>query len=65
MTIVNLDHIMSVIKSFDKHPSIVDVKAKELDSTFDFRKTSCNEVGKILSNLNIKKTCQQQDVPTF
>ena len=40
----NLDPIMSVIKSFDKHPGIVKIKAKGFDSTFHFRKTSCNVV---------------------
>ena len=61
---VNLNPIMSVIKSFDKHQSIVKIKAKALDLTFHFRKTSSNEVGKITSNLNIKKFCQQGDIPT-
>ena len=60
----NLDPIMSVIISFDKHPSIVKIKAKGFDSTFHFRKTSCNEVEKIISNLNIKKSCQKEDIPT-
>ena len=60
----NLDPIMSVIKSFDKHPGIIKIKAKAFDSTFHFRKTSCNEVEKIISNLNIKKSCQQEDIPT-
>ena len=60
----NLDPIMSVIKSFDKHPSTVKIKAEGFDSTFHFRKTSCNEVEKIISNLNIKKSCQQEDIPT-
>ena len=60
----NLDPIMSVIKSFDKHLSIVKIKAKGCDSTFHFRKTSCNEVEQIISNLNIKKSCQQEDIPT-
>ena len=46
----NLDHIMSAIKYFDKHPSIVKIKAKALDSTFPFRKTSCNEVKKIIKS---------------
>ena len=59
----NLDPIMPVIKLFDKHPSIVAIKAKGFDSTFHLRKTSCNEVEKIISNLNIKKSCQQEDVP--
>ena len=60
----NLDTIMSVIKSFDKHPSIVDVQAKALDSNFRFRKTSCSKVGKIVSDLNIKKYWKQEDIPT-
>ena len=47
--------IMSVINSFDKHLRIVKIKAKALHSTFHFRKTSCNGVEKIISNLNIKK----------
>ena len=54
---------MWVIRSFDKHPSIVKIKAKGFDSTFHFRKTSCNEVEKIISNLDIKKSCQE-DIPT-
>ena len=60
----NLDPIMSVIKSFDKHPSKVKIKAQTFDSTFHFRKTNCNEVEKIISDLNIKNSCQQEDIPT-
>ena len=59
----DLDPIVSVIKSFGKHPNIVEIKTKALDSTFHFRKTSCNEVEKIISNLNIKKSCQQEYIP--
>ena len=43
---------------------MVKIKAKAFDSNFHFRKTSCNEVEKIISNLNIKKSCQQGDTPT-
>ena len=50
----NLDPIMSVIKSFDKHPSIVKIKAKAFDSTFHYGKASCNEVKKINGNPNRK-----------
>ena len=60
----NLDPIMSVTKSFNKHPSTVKNKTKALDSTFHFGKTSRNEVEKIISVLNIKKSCQQEDIPT-
>ena len=54
---------MSAINSFGKHLSIVKIKTKGFDSTFQFRRTSCNEVEKIISNLNIKKSCQE-DIPT-
>ena len=39
--------IISVIKSFDKHPAIVKIITKALDPTFHFRKTSCIEAEKI------------------
>ena len=32
--------------------------------TFHFRKTSGNEVEKIINNLDIKKSCQQEDILT-
>ena len=60
----NLYTIMSVIKSFDKHPSRVKIITKALGSTFHFRKTSCNKVEKIIKNLNIKKSCRQEDIVT-
>ena len=60
----NLDPFMSVIKSVDKHPSIDKIKAKVIDSTFHFKKTNCNEAEKIISNLNIKNSCQQEDIAT-
>ena len=60
----NLDPIMSVIKSFEKHSIVVKIKAKGFDSTFHFRKSSCNKVGKFISNINIKKSCQQEESTT-
>ena len=60
----NLDPIISVIKSFGNHPIIVKIKTKALDSTFHFRKTSCNQVEKIISNLNIKKSYEQENILT-
>ena len=63
MAIENLDPIMSVIKSFDKHPSIAKIKIKVLESTFHFRKADSNEVKNIINNLKIKKSCQQEDIP--
>ena len=62
-TFDNLDPIMTVIKSFDKQPSIVKIKAKAFNSTFHFRKTSCDEVEKIISNLNIKSLANRKIFP--
>ena len=64
MATKSLDPNMSVIKSFDNHPSVVKIKIKALNSTFHFRKISCKEVEKIISNLNIKMSRQQEDIPT-
>ena len=50
----NRDSIMSVIKSFGKHPSIVKIKIKAFDSTSNFRKTSCD--------LSIINSCQEEDI---
>ena len=60
----NLDPIMSIIKFFDKHPSTVKIKIKVLESTFHFRKAGSNEGENITSNLKIKNSCQQEDIPT-
>ena len=61
----NIDCIIPVSKfSKKKKLSIVIIKTKALDSTFHFRKTSCNEVEKIISNLNSKKPYQQENIPT-
>ena len=59
----NPDLIMPVIKSFKKHSSIVKIKTKALDSTLHFTKASWNEVEKVISNPNIKKSCQQEEIP--
>ena len=39
--------IISVIKSFNKHPTIVKIITKAIDSIFHFKKTSCIEAEKI------------------
>ena len=39
------------------------IKAKAFTRIFRFRKTSWDEVEKIISNLNIKKACQQEEIP--
>ena len=49
---------------FEKHPSILDIKTNKLNSVFSFRKTTEEEVLKVIRNLNIKKSCQTSDTPT-
>ena len=55
---------MSMIKFFNKHIGIAKIKCKKFESTFHFRKTNCNVVEKNISNLNVKKSCQQKDILT-
>ena len=52
------------IKCFEKHPSITTITKQCLSSSFNFQKTNANEVMKIISQLNMAKTCQNADTPT-
>ena len=52
------------IKSFETHPSITIMTKQSLSSSFNFQKTNANEVMKIISQLNMEKTCQKADTPT-
>ena len=47
-----------------KHPSVVNINNKNFESTFSFKKTTLEEVVKVIRNLNIRKSCQTADIPT-
>ena len=58
-------HVLSaIIEAFEKHPSILNIKKRKLDSVFSFRKTTQKEVLKVILDLNTKKSCQTSDTPT-
>ena len=44
--------------------SITTITKQCLSCSFNFQKTSANEVMKIISQLNTAKTCQSADTPT-
>ena len=59
----NLDPIMSVIKSFDKHPSIVNIKAKEFDFTFHFRKLAVMKLKRLSGISTLKSLANKKIFP--
>ena len=56
--------MLAAINTFQNHPSVVNIKQREFNSTFTFKTTNENEVRKIIKNLNVRKTCQGSDIPT-
>ena len=46
---------------FDQHPSIINIKKKNFESALNFKKTSCTEVEKVITNLSIVKDCQKDE----
>ena len=60
----NHDPALAAINTFHNHPSVVNIKQREFNSTFTFKNTNGNEVCKIIKNLNVRKTCLGSDIPT-
>ena len=60
----NIHSLSTIIETFEKHPSILNIKKMKLDSVFSFRKTTQEEVLKVIQDLNTKKSCQTSDTPT-
>ena len=56
--------LSAIIEHFEKHPSVTNIKNKNFESTFSFKKTAPEEVVKVIRNLNIRKSCQTTDIPT-
>ena len=49
---------------FEKHPGILNIKLSNLGSVFSFRKTTQEEVSKLILDLNTKKSCQMSHTST-
>ena len=60
----NHDPVLAAINTFQNHPSVVNMKQREFNSTFTFKTTNENEVRKVIKNLNVRKSCQGGDIPT-
>ena len=60
----NTDSLSTIIETFEKCPSILKIKKRKLDSVFSFRKTTQEDVSKVIRDLNTKKSCQASDIPT-
>ena len=43
--------LSTIIETFQKHPSILNIKKRKLDSMFSFRKTTQEQVSKIIWDL--------------
>ena len=53
----NTHSLLTIIQMFEKHSSILNIKKRKLDSVFSLRKTTQEEVSKVIRNLNTKKSC--------
>ena len=60
----NTSSLSAIIETFEKHLSILNIKKRKLDSVFSFRKTTQEEVLKVIQDLNAKLSCQKSDTPT-
>ena len=58
------DSVLSVLKAFENHPSIKNIKSKKFNSTFSFENTYTDVVMKVINNLNVAKSFQINDIPT-
>ena len=61
---INHDPVLAAINTFQNHPSVVNIKQREFNSTFSFTNTNENEVLKIIKILKVRKICQGSDIPT-
>ena len=56
--------IAPILKEFESHPSISNIKNKQISSEFSFRKVSEDEVQRVIYDLDTTKGCQNSDIPT-
>ena len=48
----------------NKPPSVSNIRNKNFESIFSFKKTTPEELIRVIWNLNIRKNCQTLDIPT-
>ena len=63
LNVMDSDSVLSVLKAFENHPSIKNIKSKKYNSTFCFEKIYTDVVMKAINNFNVPKSCQMNDIP--
>ena len=58
------DPVLRIIERFKKHPSVVAIFENHKDSAFSFRHVSLDEITKETKGLDVKKACQNTNIPT-
>ena len=53
-----------MLRYFENHPSITNIKSKSFDTNFTFRYTSSSEDIKLSKTLNVKNASHKGDIPT-
>ena len=56
--------MLAAINTFQNYPSVVNIKQREFNSNFSFKKSNENEVRKIIKNLNVRNIFQGSGNPT-
>ena len=56
--------LKELLRYFENHPSITNIKSKNFDTNFTFRNNSSSEVIKRIKTRNVKKASQKSDIPT-
>ena len=57
------DPILRITETYKKHPSVVAIFENHRDSAFSFRYVSLDEIIKEIKRLDVKKACQDTDIP--
>ena len=57
------DTILRITETSKKHPSVVAIFENHRDSAFSFRYVSLDEIIKEIKRLDVKKSCQDTDIP--
>ena len=57
------DPVLRIIERFKKHPRVVAIFENHKASAFSFRHVSLDEITKEIKRLEVKKACQDTDIP--
>ena len=57
------DPVLRIIERFKKHPSVVVIFENYKDIAFSFRHVSLDEITKEIKRLDVKRVCEDTDIP--